>query len=77
MYLVDVWKDDSVFRFSVSGFRCEDLTLLRFYLQMLNDKMLKPNNKTCLKCKYRLKHLTISKEKLQQLIESAFFEKWE
>ena len=41
--------------FRVSGFRCEDLIFIRFYLQMLNDKMVKPNNKTCLKCKYQLK----------------------
>ena len=33
-----------------SRFRCEDLILLHFYLQVLNNKMLKPNNKICLKC---------------------------
>ena len=27
-----------------SGFKCEDLILVCFYHQMLNDKMLKPNN---------------------------------
>ena len=34
------------------GFRCEDLILLHFCLQVLNDKILKPNNKTCLKWEY-------------------------
>ena len=28
----------------VSASRCEGLTLLRCYLELLNDKMLKPNN---------------------------------
>ena len=43
--------------FRVSGFRCEDVILLRFHLQMLNDKMIKPNNKTCLKYKYQPKQI--------------------
>ena len=30
------------------GFRCEYLILLCFCLQILNDKMLKPNNEICL-----------------------------
>ena len=35
----------------VNGFRHEDLILLRFYLQIFNDKMLTPNNET------RMKHV--------------------
>ena len=59
----------------VSGFRSEDLILLRFYLQIVNDKMLKPSNEACLKCKYQFKKITISREKMLQLGKSAFFEK--
>ena len=40
--------------FEVSGLKCEDLKLLRFFLQVLNCKRLKPNDKTWLKCKYQL-----------------------
>ena len=40
--------------FEVSGLKCEDLKLLRFFVQVLNYKRLKPNDKTCLKCKYQL-----------------------
>ena len=32
-------------------------------LRMLNDKMLKPNNEACLKCKYQHKQIAISREK--------------
>ena len=59
-----------------SCFRCEDLILLFFCLQIGNDKMLKPNNEICLKSKYQLKQKTISREKILQLIKIAFFEKW-
>ena len=34
-----------------SGFKCEEFIPLCFHLQMLNDRILKPNNETCLKCK--------------------------
>ena len=47
-----------------------------FYLQMLNDKMLKPNNEICFKCEYQLKQKIISREKMLQLIKCAFLEKW-
>ena len=56
--------------------RCEDLMLLLFWVQMLNDKILKLNNKTCIKCEYQLKQKTLSRKKILQLIKSAFFEKW-
>ena len=58
-----------------SGFRCEDLILVCFCLQMLHDKILKPNNEMCLKCEYQLKQKTIGREKILQLIKNAFFEK--
>ena len=48
--------------FRVNGSRQEELTLLHSYLQMLNDKMLKTNNDTCLKYKYHLKQMTIRKK---------------
>ena len=54
-----------------SGFRCEELILLHFCLQMLNDKILKSNNEICLKCEYQLKQKTTSREKNLQLIVSA------
>ena len=47
-----------------SGFGCEDLILLSFCLQMLNDNMLKPTNEICLKCKYHLSQKTIPREKM-------------
>ena len=40
------------------GFGLEDLTLLCFCLEILNDNMLKPTNEICLKCKYQLKQKT-------------------
>ena len=43
---------------------------------MLNDSMLKPTYQICLKCKYQLKQKTVTREKMLQLIKSAFFEKW-
>ena len=39
-------------KFWGSGFKCEDSILLRFCLQMLNDKMIKTNNEICLKYEY-------------------------
>ena len=45
-----------------SGFRYEDLLFVCFCLQTLHDKILKPNNEVCLKCKYQLKQKTISRE---------------
>ena len=56
--------------FRGSGFRCEDLILLCFCLQMLHDKILKVNNENHTKQKN-----TSSKKRLQP-IKSAFFEKW-
>ena len=56
------WIDDWVFW--VSGFRSENLIPLRFYLQMLNNKMLKPNNETYLKRKHQLKQITINRENI-------------
>ena len=62
--------------FRVNGSRHEELTLLHSYLQMLNDKMLKTNNDTCLKYKYHLKQMTTSREKKNATTDkSAFFEK--
>ena len=49
--------------FRRSAFKCEDPITLRFHLQMLNDRMIKPNTETYLKCKYILKQITIRKEK--------------
>lgn len=43
---------------------------------MLNDRMFKPNNKTCLKCKYRLKQETITSEKNVVTEKTAFIENW-
>ena len=62
--------------FRRSGFKCEDLIPLRFCLQKLNDRTLELSNKTCLKCKCQSKQITMRKEKMLQLIESAFFENW-
>ena len=64
--------------FRVNGSRKEELTLLHSYLQMLNDKMLKTNNDTCLKYKYHLKQMTISKEKNAtsfETLNSTFYAK--
>ena len=61
----------------IRDFRCRDLILFHFNLQMLNDKMLKPNNETCLQCKDQLKQITISREKMLQVTKSIFFEKWD
>ena len=58
-----------------SGFRCEDLILLCFCLEILNGNMLKSANEICLKCKYQVQQETITREKMWQLIKSAFFEK--
>ena len=44
-------------------------------MQMLDDKMLKSNNETCLKSKYQLKQITMSREKMLQQRKSTFFEK--
>ena len=59
-----------------SGFRCEDLILPYFCLQMGNDNMLKSNNEICLKYEYQLKQKNISREKTLQLIKNALSEKW-
>ena len=61
----------------IRDFRCRDLILFHFNLQMLNDKMLKPNNETCLQYKDQLKQITISREKMLQVTKSIFFEKWD
>ena len=37
----------------------KDLILKCFFLQMLNDKMFKPNNEICLKCEYHFKQKII------------------
>ena len=48
----------------VSSFVCVDLIFLSFYLQLLKDKLLlKPNNDTCLKCKYQLKQINHKQRK--------------
>ena len=63
--------------FSGRGFIiCEDPILLHFCLQMLNDKMLKPNTEICLKCEYQTKKKLYVEKKMWQMIKSAFFEKW-
>ena len=59
-----------------SGFKCEDLMLLHLHLQILDGRMLKPNDETCLKCKFKLEQNTLRREKLLELIKSAYFEKW-
>ena len=38
-----------------NGFRCEDLILPYFCLQIGNDNMLKSNDEICLKYEYQLK----------------------
>ena len=38
-----------------SGFKCEDLILQYFCLQIGNDNMLKSNDEICLKYEYQLK----------------------
>ena len=38
---------------------------------MLNNKISKANYEICLKCKYQLKHKTISTEKMLLLTKSA------
>ena len=45
-------------------------------LQTGSDNMLKPNNEICFKCENQLKQKTISRQKMLQLIKSAFSEKW-
>ena len=47
-----IWLSEFWVR-QVRGFRYEDLRLLRFHLQMLNDEVWKPNNETYLKRKYQ------------------------
>ena len=42
--ILDVWKHDWTLEFQGRGFRCEDLILLCFCLQMLDYKMLKPRS---------------------------------
>ena len=37
---------------------------------MLNDKIIKTNNETCLKRKYPLKQVTLSREKVLPLLKS-------
>ena len=51
-----------------SGFRWEDLMLIRFCLQMLNNKMLKPNNEILLKCAYKLDQKTIKLQLIKRSI---------
>ena len=46
----------------VTSSRCEDLILLHFYLQMLNDINVK-NSLDSLRCKYQLKQITKTREK--------------
>ena len=46
-----------------------------FFLQMLNDKILKPASEIRLKCNYQLKQKTRTRAKMLQLMKSAFFEK--
>ena len=58
--------------FRVTGSICEDLIFLCFYLQMLNEKILKLNE-TCLKCEYQLKYITVAWEKNGT---DEFREKW-
>ena len=53
-----------LFGFHGSGFKCEVQILLRFCLQMLNHKTLKPNDEIYLKYKYQLKQKPISREKM-------------
>ena len=40
IWLSEFWKSD---------FRCEELMFLRFYLQVLNDRMFKTNKETFMK----------------------------
>ena len=61
--------------FRSSDFKCKDLKPLCFHLQMLRDRILN-NSETCLKHKYQLQQITITRGKMFQLIQSAFFEKW-
>ena len=63
-------------KFWGGGFRCEDRILLCFCLQIGNDNMLKPSNEISLKHGYQRKLKTICREKMPQLIKSAFFQKW-
>ena len=55
--------------FQVNGFRCKELILLHFHLEMLNYKMLKPNNEACLKCKYQVKKITINRGEMGKSIQ--------
>ena len=55
-----------------SGFRCEDLIMICFCLQIGNDNILKPNNEIWLKCEYQLKLKTIRTEKMLQLTKSVY-----
>ena len=59
----------------VASSRCEDLMLLRFYLEMLNDINVK-NSWESLRYKFQLKHITKSREKMLQPMKTAFWEKW-
>ena len=74
--LLDVWRDVWLSEFRRSGFKYEDQIPLRFHLQMSNDKMLRLNNETYLKCTYKLKQVNIRREKNVTTDKSAFFEKW-
>ena len=55
--------------------RCEDLILLHFYHQMLNDINVK-SSWECLRCKFQLLQITKSREKILQPMKTAFWEKW-
>ena len=59
----------------VSSYRCEDLILLQFYLQMLNNINVK-NSWSSLRYKYQLKQITKTREKMLQPMKTEFGEKW-
>ena len=62
-------------KYQVTSSRCEDLILLHFYLQMLNDINVK-NSWEILRYKFQLKQITKSREKMLQPMKTAFLEKW-
>ena len=60
-----------------SSFRLRPNTQM-FFLQMLDDKMSKPNNKKWLKCEYHFKKKTMKQRRkcFNGTLKSTFFEKW-
>ena len=72
--LLNVWKEKWPQKGQVTSSRYENLILLHFYLEMLNDIDVE-NLWESLRYKFQLKQINKSREMLQPM-ETAFWEKW-